>query len=67
MGDVGFFVAEAHGADEAFVFDGPPGEAGADEGGFGYHAFPAGGGGGLAGEFVCVVIVGGYIADGGGG
>lgn len=42
VGDVGFFVAEAHGADEAFVFDGAAGEAGADEGGFGYHAFPAG-------------------------
>lgn len=41
VGDVGFLVAQAHGADEALVFDGAAGEGGADEGGFGYHAFPA--------------------------
>ena len=55
VGDVGFFVAEAHGADEPFVFDGAAGEAGADEGGFGYHAFPAGG---------CMLVLGG-TQDGG--
>ncbi len=38
---MGLFVAEAHGADETFVFDGAAGEGGADEGGFGYHSFPA--------------------------